>query len=130
MHHALNDPATPDYVFSYVLKHELLHTQIPPREIGDKWSAHPPEFWLEENRIAKADRVRAWEWLCVNFADALKKDDEHECIWVNNKRMKQLIHNRYCAEQDMQHIHAAFNLAHKELRFGFRKQACAPSTPK
>ena len=26
MHHVLNDPATPEYVFAHVLKHELLHS--------------------------------------------------------------------------------------------------------
>ena len=130
MHHALNDPATPDYVFSHVLKHELLHTRIPPREVEGKWSAHPPEFWEEENRIAKPDKIRAWEWLCDNFADALKRGNEHECIWVNNKMMKQLLHNRYCAEQDVQHLRAAFKLAHKELRFGFREQALRAFDPK
>jgi hypothetical protein len=34
MHHALNDPATPDCVFSHLLKHELLHTLILPREVN------------------------------------------------------------------------------------------------
>ncbi len=33
MHHALNDPATPDCVFAHVLKHKLVHTRIKPREV-------------------------------------------------------------------------------------------------
>ena len=37
--------------------------------------------------------------------------------------MKELLHNRYCAERDVQHLLAAFDLAPKELKFGFRDQA-------
>jgi hypothetical protein len=104
MHQALNDPATPDYVFSFVLKHELLHTRVVPRRVDGKWLVHPPEFWEEENRISQPDKVRAWDWLYSNFASALKRDNDFECIWVNQKRMKQLLHNRYCAERDVQHL--------------------------
>lgn len=123
MHHALNDPATPDYVFAHVLKHELLHTRIRPREVNGKWLAHPPEFWEEENRIAKADKGQAWAWIYQNFSAALTRDSEHECIWVNNRRMKELLHNRRCAEQDLHHLRDAFKIGYKELRFGFREQA-------
>jgi hypothetical protein len=123
MHHALNDPATPDYVFSHVLKHELLHSRIQPREVKGEWLAHPPEFWEEENRIAEADKGRAWEWIYRNFYDALVQDTKHECIWVNNRRMKELIHNHHCAEPDLQYLCGAFKLKRRELRFGFRGQA-------
>ena len=123
MHHALNDPATPDYVFAHVFKHELLHTRIRPREVQGKWLAHPPEFWEEESRIAEADKGQAWEWIFRNFAAALKRDSEHECVWVNNRRMKELLHNRHCAEQDLRHLREAFKIGYKELRFGFREQA-------
>jgi len=98
MHYALNDPATPDYVFAHLLKHEPLHTRIRPREVNGTWLAHPPKFWEEENRIDDADKARAWEWIHLNFGDALKRDTEHECIWVNNRRMKELLHARHCAE--------------------------------
>jgi hypothetical protein len=70
MHHALNDPATPDYVFGLVLKHELLHTRILPREVNGQWLADPPEFWEEENRITEADKDRAWEWIYRNLASS------------------------------------------------------------
>ena len=130
MHHALNDPGTPDYVFSHVLKHELLHTRIRPREVDGKWSAHPPDFWEEEKRIAGSDRIRAWEWIYGNFTRALKRDAECECIWVNNRMMKELLHNRYFAEQDIKHIQAASTLARRELRFGFRQEALRAVEPK
>lgn len=129
MHHALNDPATPDYVFAHVLKHELLHTRIRPRDVNGEWLAHPPEFWEEENRIAEADKGRAWEWIYRNFYDALKKDAEHECIWVNNRRMNELLHNRHCVEQDLHHLRDAFKLGRRELRFGFREQALRDFEP-
>jgi hypothetical protein len=123
MHHALNDPATPDYVFAHVLKHELLHTRIQPREVNGEWSAHPPEFWEEEKRIGELDVGRAWAWIYNHFSDALKRDDEYECIWVNNGRMRKLLHNRHCAEQDIRHLYDASMLGRKELRFGFRAEA-------
>ena len=129
MHHALNDPATPDYVFAYVLKHELLHTRIRPREVNGKWSAHPPEFWEDENHIAEADNGRAWEWIYRNFWVALTRDTEHECVWVNKRRMKELLHNRHCAEQDLQHLRDAFKPGRKELRFGFREQSVRDFKP-
>jgi hypothetical protein len=129
MHHALNDPATPDYVFGLVLKHELLHTRIRPREVNGEWLAHPPEFWEEEDRIAETDKGRAWEWIYRNFYTALKRDAEHECIWVNNRRMKELLHNRRYAEEDLQHLREAFKLGRKELRFGFREQALRDFEP-
>lgn len=129
MHHALNDPATPDFVYVHVLKHELLHTRIRPREVNGKWLAHPPDFWEEEDRIAGVDKGRAWEWIYSNFYAALKRDTEHECIWVNNRRMKELLHNRHCAEQDLLHLREAFKLGHKVLRFGFREQALRDFEP-
>ena len=123
IHNALNDPATPEYVFSFVLKHELLHRRIHPREIEGKWLAHPPEFWDAEARIAHSERSRAWQWIYANFGEALQKDCEHECIWVNNTRMKRLLHNRHFTEQDLAHLYSACKLRPKELRFGFREQA-------
>ena len=115
--------------FAHVLKHELLHTRIRPREVNGERSAHPPEFWEEENRIAGADKGRAWEWIYGNFYDALKRDTEHECIWVNNRRMKELLHNRHCAEQDLRHLRDAFKRGQKGLRFGFREEALRDFEP-
>jgi hypothetical protein len=43
--------------------------------------------------------------------------------------MKELLHNRYCAEQDLQHLRDAFKLGRKELRFGFREQALRDFEP-
>jgi hypothetical protein len=130
MHIALNDPATPDYVFSHVLKHELLHTRIIPRQVNGVWSAHPPEFWEEESRIAEADTGPAWQWIDANFNYALKRDNEHECIWVNNRRMKELLQARHCGGHDLNQLRESFRLGHKELRFGFRKQALRAFDPK
>jgi hypothetical protein len=130
MHIALNDPATPDYVFSHVLKHELLHTRIIPRQVNGVWSAHPPEFREEESRIDETDASAAWEWIDANFNCALQRDNEHECIWVNNRRMKELLQTRHCGEQDSQQFREAFRVGHQELRFGYRKQALRAFDPK
>ena len=123
IHHALNDPVTPPYVFAHVLKHELLHTRVRPKVVDGKWSAHPPEFWEEEGRLSAEDRGLAWQWIITTFEDALKTDIKNECMWVNNKRMKELLHDRQFAEQDRKHFYAGFELKHKELRFGFRERA-------
>lgn len=123
LHHALNDEGTPDWVFSFILKHELLHTQILPREVDGKWSAHPPEFWEEEIRLCDPDERHAWEWISSRLGLALKRDNEHECIWVNNRRMTEVLRNRHCAEQDLDYLRSASQLRKKELRFGFREQA-------
>jgi len=52
-----------------------------------------------------------------------------DCIWVNNARMKDLLRNPYCAEQDVRHLRHAFTLGHNELRFGFREQALRDFKP-
>ncbi len=123
LHHALNDHATPDYVFAFVITHELLHVRIRPREVDGKWSAHPPEFWEEENRIAVADRSRAWEWIYRQFGYALREDKEQECIWVNNRRMDELLRNRACSEHELNQLRESFGIRQGELRFGFREHA-------
>jgi len=74
-----------------MIAHELLHTRIRPREVDGEWLAHPPEFWEEENRITAADKSRAWEWIYRQFGIALRKDKAQECIWVNNRRMDELL---------------------------------------
>ncbi len=123
IHYALNDPSTPDYVLRFVITHELLHTRIRPREVDGERLAHPPEFWEEENRIAEEDKTRAWEWIYGQVGLALTKDKDQECIWVNNKRIDQILRNRAGTEQDLDHLREAFRLGRGELRFGFRDHA-------
>jgi hypothetical protein len=48
LHEALNRPDMPLETFQYVLKHELLHFALPPRD----GVSHPPEFWERQAAIA------------------------------------------------------------------------------
>ncbi len=121
-HHSLNDQNTPGYVFALILKHELLHTQIRPREVDGKWSAHPPEFWQEENRIAKTEKHLAWKWIRENLGEALKHDAENECIWVNNRRMKELLRRRHYTLDDLMRHHSGFDASSEKPQFGYRKE--------
>lgn len=77
IHAVLNHPGTPEEVIAFVLQHELLHLQIPPREIDGKRVLHPPEFWEAERAIAK-DRVLAWAWIWLSFHSVLKRDKEKD----------------------------------------------------
>lgn len=43
--------------------------------------------------------------------------------------MKELLHNRHCTEQGLQHLRDAVKLGRKELRFGFREQALRTFDP-
>jgi len=71
MHAILNSPATPLFVFSYILKHELLHIQIRPREIGGRLVAHPPEFFEREHQLSP-EREEAKRWIFQTLGDRLR----------------------------------------------------------
>ena len=43
--------------------------------------------------------------------------------------MKESLHNRHCAEQDLHHLREAFKIGYKDLRFGFREQALRDFEP-
>ena len=71
IHAILNSPDTPLYVFTNILKHELLHTQIRPSEIDGRLVAHPPEFFERERQIAP-EIEEAKDWLFRELADRLR----------------------------------------------------------
>ena len=77
----LNHVDTPQEVMTLILKHELLHLQIPPRTIDEKEVVHPPEFWDAERSIAP-ERGRAWRWIWLNFMSCLKRRPRLERIDV------------------------------------------------
>ncbi|MDE3097303.1 MAG: hypothetical protein KGK07_15045 [Chloroflexota bacterium] len=81
IHHVLNHPDTPLEVIEFICKHELLHFLIPPRAVGKKVRSHPPEFWLEEERIAPEGRL-AWAWLWLNLGSCLKTRPKLERVEV------------------------------------------------
>jgi len=72
VHQILNHADTPVEVMSYVIKHQLLHTEV-PRWAVSWWSdAHPPMFWDWEKK-ACPERDRAWDWIWANLSSWLKR---------------------------------------------------------
>ena len=79
-HQVLNHPATPLEVLRAIAKHELLHFAVPPTYGPDpRWprlvvkESHPPEFWVEERRIAP-EMPAVWGWLRANLHRCLATD--------------------------------------------------------
>jgi len=81
VHQILNHPDTPVEVAAFVCKHELLHLEIPPREIDGKMTGHPPEFWDRENAICPEKEI-AWAWVWRNFWICIRADRKREGIKV------------------------------------------------
>jgi len=104
IHHALNDPGTPDYVFSFIFKHELLHTRIRAREIDGSFTSHTPEFRQEEARIAGYDLDRAWKWIWTKFPVGLALVPGQESTWIEDKRMESLLRERLSAWRDPRYL--------------------------
>lgn len=73
VHQLLNHPATPREVMRFILKHELLHCVVLPRQIDGRMQDHPPEFWTAEAALGP-ERVGAWRWIDANFAACLGSD--------------------------------------------------------
>ncbi len=86
-HSLFNRPDVPRPVIEHVLRHELLHLKIPPREINGKLVGHPPEFW-EEETILVPWKAASWTWMYLAFGSALKRDIPKECIWVKKSWKK------------------------------------------
>lgn len=85
----LNHPETPELVIRYIIKHELLHLVVPAREIEGRRESHPPEFFLEEDRLAP-DKEIIWTWLHLNFLTILTHDRELQGTTVNRRRARHL----------------------------------------
>lgn len=82
-HSLFNRPDVPQPVIEHILRHELLHLKIPPREIDGKLISHPPEFW-EEEKVLVPWKSASWAWIYSAFWEVVKVDRPHECIWVKN----------------------------------------------
>jgi hypothetical protein len=87
IHHVLNHPQTPREVIEFICKHELLHFVIPPRIVGKTLKSHPPEFWVEEQRIAPESRL-VWAWLHYNIGACLKARPQLEQLDVTSEWRK------------------------------------------
>ena len=109
-HSLFNRPDVPQPVIEHVLRHELLHLKIPPRQIDGKLVVHPPEFWDQE-RVLVPWTSASWGWMVLAFWEVIKTDIPNECVWVKKSWRKlqkypypswQMIlddHNRYSDKQ-------------------------------
>ncbi len=70
-HQVINRSDAPIEVFSLICKHELLHMEVPGREVDGRWTSHPPEFREREALIAPEEKT-AWEWIRVHLWYCLK----------------------------------------------------------
>lgn len=83
LHAVLNHSQTPERVVRFILRHELLHVLIRPREIDGRLAAHPPEFWDAERRFP--DRLLAWSWVKLTLGSCLRPNQTKECTFVTRK---------------------------------------------
>lgn len=87
-HSLFNRPDVPQPVIEHVLRHELLHLMIPPREIDGKLIIHPPEF-REAEEVLIPWKSASWAWMHLSFWSVIKPDIPNECVWVK-KSWRQL----------------------------------------
>lgn len=87
LHAVLNHADVPEYVFEYILKHELIHLEVPPRQIAGRRVGHPPEFFERECRIAP-ERSEAWGWLLDVLGHRLRIRKSQDCMEVRTPRRR------------------------------------------
>lgn len=92
-HSLFNRSDVPQPVIEHVLRHELLHLKIPPREIDGKLVHHPPEFWEAEQALVPW-KSASWGWMYLAFSEVIKSDIPNECVWVK-KSWRKLQKNPY-----------------------------------
>ena len=81
LHTVLNHPGTPERVIAFIIGHELLHLQMPSRNVGGVRITHPPEFW-ETEREMFPDRIMAWNWILLVLGRCLKSDSLQQGTFV------------------------------------------------
>jgi len=81
IHEILNRADTPEEVIEHILKHEILHIVIRPRQIDSRTVKHPPEFWEAEKRISP-EREEAWDWLSIALIAHLRIDEKREAAMI------------------------------------------------
>lgn len=82
IHAVLNHPQTPAVVVDFILRHEMLHLVVPPREVEGRSTSHPPEFWEAEQRFPH--REATWRWIWWVLGSCLKRDKQKECTFVKS----------------------------------------------
>ena len=98
LHSVLNHPQTPEEVVTYILKHELLHLEVPPREVDGKLKSHPPEFFEAEDLVSPERRTSTF-WLNSVLRYCLKVEKKHEYIRVKRNWKEYLDRDRPCFEK-------------------------------
>lgn len=81
VHQILNHPDTPIEVAAMICNYELLHLEIPSREVDAKMTDHPPEFREKEKAICP-ERQIVWSWIWWDFGHYLHRMPRRECIKV------------------------------------------------
>lgn len=76
----LNHAQTPERVIGFILRHELLHIIIPPREENGYRTAPPPEFRNAERDFP--DYLLTWNWLTLVLGSCLRRNNRQECTVV------------------------------------------------
>jgi hypothetical protein len=76
LHAVLNHAQTPEQVIRFILRHEMLHMIIPPREVDGVVVSHPPEFWAVERGFP--DRVPVWTWLTVSLGSCMRSNKKQQ----------------------------------------------------
>jgi len=93
LHTVLNHSQTPRPVIAFILRHELLHLLIRPREEQGRMCAHPAEFWEAERELAPG-RTMAWAWLSLVLGRCMKADKQRECTRITSYWRKVMSHPR------------------------------------
>jgi len=102
MHSILNHQDTPEEVILFVIKHELLHLLIPPRETKKRLVNHPPEF-LEREESISPEYSLIWNWLYFHFPFCLKVHKRKEQVIVT-REWKDIMYNKRLGFKEMMHI--------------------------
>jgi hypothetical protein len=80
IHNVLNAGDVPEFVFVTIIFHEMLHLEIPPKELRKGvWKSHHDEFWEAEKKRSP-DYEASWQWLYGNLP--LRRRPRLECTDV------------------------------------------------
>jgi hypothetical protein len=99
IHAVLNHAQTPEQVIGFILRHELLHMIIPPREVDDVVVSHPPEFWAVEQGFP--DRVPVWNWLTVSLGSCMRSNKKQQLTLITREWKKRMHGRRLSIDQVM-----------------------------
>jgi hypothetical protein len=96
IHAVLNHAQTPEQVIGFILRHELLHMIIPPREVDGVVVSHPPEFWAVERGFP--DRVPVWN---VSLGSCMRSNKKQQSTVITRKWKTRMYGRRLTLSQVM-----------------------------